>query len=193
MIYLIIFLQITPHIKLSKALAPNSFGAHLILAEDIGIMGNYRKKISKRSDFGINGSLFFTPFFGVQGDINLVIHEKEPDIPFNASFYPLLNLGFGENTIYFSFSANFLIDFPLELEEENLKLIPYLLIGIGAEGVNFEVNDKTHSETSLEAHGSIGTVFILTRKMALPFELHFSDEEKGVTGFSFSIGILFTY
>ncbi|MEN3045603.1 MAG: hypothetical protein ABDH49_01250 [Candidatus Hydrothermales bacterium] len=192
MIYLLIFLQIMPHIKLSKPITPNSFGVHLVLAEDIGFMGNYRKRISKRSDFGINGVLFSTPFIGVQGDINFLIHEKEPDIPFNASFYPLLNLGFGENIVYFSFSANLSVDFPVELEEENLKLIPYFLIGIGAEGVNFEVNDKTTSEISLDAHGSFGTVIILTRKMALPIELHFSDEEKGVSGFSFSIGILFT-
>ncbi|MEO0290201.1 MAG: hypothetical protein ABIM98_08995 [candidate division WOR-3 bacterium] len=194
MITLLIFLQLMPHIKSAKPFAQNVFGAHLVLAEDIGFMGNFRAKISKSIDFGINGVLYTTPFFGIQGDLNFLIHEKEPDIPFNASFYPLLDLGFGENLFYFSFTGNFGIDFPVEIQEEdlNLKIIPYFLIGIGAEAVNVDVGTKSYTDSSFEAHGSFGTFFVITKKMSIPVEIHFSDEEKGPTGFSFSVGILFT-
>lgn len=194
MIILIIFLQLMPHIKSAKPFSQNMFGAHLVLAGDIGIMGNFRAKVSKRVDFGINGVLYSTPFFGIQGDLNFLFHEKERDIPFNASFYPLVNLGFGENLFYFSFTGNFAIDFPVEIEEEdvNLKIIPYFLIGIGAEAVNYEVKTGSYTDSSFEAHGSFGSFFIITKKMAIPVEIHFSDEEKGPTGFSFSVGLLFT-
>ncbi len=191
MIALLIFLQLMPHIKPAKPFAGNIFGPHLVISSDIGIMGNFRTKISKRADIGFNGILYVTPFVGIQGDINFLIHQKEPDIPFNISFYPLVNLGFGENLFYFSVSGNFETDFPLLLEEENIEIIPYFLIGVGAEAVSWEDKGVSHSEASLEAHGSFGMFFIATKKIAIPFEIHFSDEEKGGAGFSFSIGIIF--
>ncbi len=191
MLALLIFLQLMPHIKPAKPFTKGVFGAHFVIGGDIGIMGNFRTRISRRADIGFNGVLYATPFVGIQGDINFLIHEKEPDIPFNISFYPLLNLGFGENLFYFSASGNFEIDFPVILEEENLEVIPYFLIGVGAEGINWESAGATHTDASLEAHGSFGMFFVITRKIVIPFEIHFSDEERGPTGFSFSIGILF--
>ena len=194
MFALLIFLQLMPHIKPAKFFSERGFGAHLVIGSDIGFMGNFRTKISRRADIGINGILYTTPFFGIQGDINFLIHEKEPDIPFNISIYPLLNLGFGENLIYFSLSGNIEIDFPFMLEEENIEITPYFLIGVGGESVTFETGGpvKTNENfTSLEAHGSFGIFFVLTKKIVIPVEFHFSDEEKGPTGFSFSVGILF--
>ncbi len=189
-----------PNIKGAVPISKMIFGGHMVFADNLGFMGNVRVRASPKTDFGFNGTIYFTeknPFIALQGDISFVTHKKTKDVPFNFAISPYFTTGFGDIT-YFSFGGNGFFDFPLTFEE-GPNFLFYFGLGVGAEVLSYTykvyvpyppyTETRTKTESSLEGHMSLGAFVHLTRVLSLVFEFHFTDDPMG--GGYFSGGIIF--
>lgn len=175
-----LFSQFMPHIKGAAPLSEMTWGGHIVVVEDFGFMGNFRKSIGVKTELGFNFVGYFKedPILGIQGDFSFLLHRKTADIPFNFALSPLINVAFSD-FVYFCFSIDGILDFPFSVEE-GYELNPYIGFGIGAEGIQRE----NVSSSGAEVHLRFGSFFNITKKLGIVAELNFSGGEIDHTFFS---------
>jgi len=174
------FTQIVPGFETSSLVKNTGFGFYFILGERFGLCSSFKARFGENLEGGIKPAFLFKmnnetePGVGVDANLKFLIFKRTKDYPFNFSLIPHSAIYFEKNLFHFSFIIDFLIDYPISLENE-FEIIPY---GGGGLGIDFE-SKEVRGENKVDVYPGIevkiGSLFKFTKKSGIFTEIFISS------------------